>query len=97
MSEVPLYRPVNFAAVTGSGRGTTRADDAQGAPTQSHISPSILVYEEEQMKIKSMRRRRARAHRFREPKKTERGLDNLGNRAQVKISVYTTDLTQMCI
>ena len=30
-----------------SGRGTARAEDAQGTPTQSHISPSILVYEEE--------------------------------------------------
>ena len=29
-----------------SGRGTTRAEDAQGTPTQSHISPSILVYED---------------------------------------------------
>ena len=28
-------------------RGTARAEDAQGTPTQSHISPSILVYEEE--------------------------------------------------
>jgi len=28
------------------GRGTTRTEDAQGTPTQSHISPSILVYEE---------------------------------------------------
>jgi len=27
-------------------RGTTRADDAQGTPTQSHIPPSILVYED---------------------------------------------------
>jgi len=27
-----------------SGRGTTRAEDAQGTPTQRHISPSILVY-----------------------------------------------------
>ena len=27
-------------------RGTTRAEDAQGTPTQSHISPSILVYED---------------------------------------------------
>jgi len=27
------------------GRGTARAEDAQGTPTQSHISPSILVYE----------------------------------------------------
>ena len=29
-----------------AGRGTTRAEDAQGTPTQSHVSPSILVYEE---------------------------------------------------
>ena len=29
-----------------SGRGTARAEDAQAAPTQSHISPSILVYED---------------------------------------------------
>ena len=28
-----------------SGRGTTRADDAQGTPAQSHISSSILAYE----------------------------------------------------
>ena len=28
------------------GRGTTRAEDAQGTPTQSNISPSILVYED---------------------------------------------------
>ena len=27
------------------GRGATRAEDAQGTSTQSHISPSILVYE----------------------------------------------------
>ena len=25
--------------------GTTRAEESQGTPTQSHISPSILVYE----------------------------------------------------
>ena len=31
---------------TDSGRGTARAEDDQGAPTQSHISPSLLVYEE---------------------------------------------------
>ena len=29
-----------------SGRGTTRAEDAQGTPTQSHISASILVNED---------------------------------------------------
>jgi len=30
------------------GRGTPRAEDAQGTPTQSHIPPSILVYEDKQ-------------------------------------------------
>jgi len=29
-----------------SGRGTTRAEDAQGTPAQSHISPNVLVYED---------------------------------------------------
>ena len=29
-----------------SGRGDTRAEDAQGTPTRSHLSPSILVYED---------------------------------------------------
>jgi len=28
------------------GRGAARAEDAQGTLTQSHISPSILVYED---------------------------------------------------
>jgi len=28
------------------GRGAARAEDAQGTSTQSHISPSILVYED---------------------------------------------------
>ena len=27
-------------------RGTLRAEDAQGTPTQGHIPPSVLVYEE---------------------------------------------------
>ena len=29
-----------------SGRGAARAEDAQGTPTQSHISPTILVYKD---------------------------------------------------
>jgi len=36
--------------VSCSGRGTTSAEDGQGTPTQSHISPSILVYEENKKK-----------------------------------------------
>ena len=31
-------------------RGTTRAEDAQGTPTQSHISPRILVNEEKSVR-----------------------------------------------
>jgi hypothetical protein len=30
-----------------AGRGAARADDAQGTPTQSHVSPSILAYEDQ--------------------------------------------------
>ena len=30
-----------------SGRGTARAEDAQETPTQNHLSPSILVYEDD--------------------------------------------------
>ena len=33
------------------GRGTTRAEDAQGTPTQRHISPSILVYEDDCIRV----------------------------------------------
>ena len=32
-------------AFSPDGRGAARAEDAQGTPTQNHISPSILVYE----------------------------------------------------
>jgi len=32
-------------------RGTTRAEDDQGTPTQSHISPSILVYEDKTFQV----------------------------------------------
>jgi len=34
--------------LNGFSFSTSRAEDAQGIPTQSHISPSILVYEENQ-------------------------------------------------
>ena len=36
--------PYTLHLVTNSGRGTTRAEDPQGTPALSHISPSILVY-----------------------------------------------------
>ena len=43
----------NGLGMIDSGRGTTRAEDAQGTPTQSHISPSIRVYEEESFRMKT--------------------------------------------
>ena len=39
------------------GRGTTRAEDAQGTTTQSHIPPSLLVHEEEKKKSTARRSR----------------------------------------
>ena len=36
-----------------TGRGTARAEDAQGTPTQSHISPSILVYEDSRLDLEN--------------------------------------------
>ena len=46
--EWPVSRQL-LRVVAGKGgdrlrRGTTRAEDDLGTPTQSHISPSILVY-----------------------------------------------------
>jgi hypothetical protein len=37
---------VKLHLLIDSGGGTTKAEDAQGTPAQSHISPSILVYED---------------------------------------------------
>ena len=34
------------SGLVGSGRDTTRAEDAQETSTQSHISPSVLEYED---------------------------------------------------
>ena len=34
--------------------GSARAEDAQGTPTQSPISPSILVYDEKQLLCKAI-------------------------------------------
>ena len=45
------WGPDHWVPVIDSGlveRGTTRAEVAQGTPTQSHISPSVLVPEENQ-------------------------------------------------
>jgi len=37
-------RMIHSGLVGSTDRGTARAEDAEGTPTQSHISPSILVY-----------------------------------------------------
>jgi hypothetical protein len=36
-----------FSFVSEVERGAARAKDTQGAPIQSHVSPSVLVYEDE--------------------------------------------------
>ena len=50
MSEVPLYTICDYiptpTLMIDSGSGTTRAENAQGSPTQSHITPSILIHED---------------------------------------------------
>ena len=43
---MPLFGGIDSGLVRGSGREATRAEDAQGTTTQSHISPSIEVSEE---------------------------------------------------
>ena len=43
-----VLRHVAYTCV--SGRGTTRAEDAQGTPTQSHTSPSILMNKDRHVK-----------------------------------------------
>ena len=42
-------------------RGAARAEDAQGTPTQSHISPRILVYEDSRLGGQGLGRRGLRA------------------------------------
>ena len=42
---LPTLHCVIDSGLVGSTRDTTRAEDAPGTPTQSHISPSIPVYE----------------------------------------------------
>ena len=45
------------------GLGTARAENAEGTPTQSHTSPSILVYEEEEVEDESIEgREEQKAH-----------------------------------
>ena len=46
-----LLLPTCIQVVMDSGLlgGTTRAEDAHGTPAQSHISPSILVYEDKHL------------------------------------------------
>ena len=34
-----------------SARGTTRVEDDQGTLAQSHVSPSILVYEDDKLRF----------------------------------------------
>ena len=45
MIDSGLDGSTDFHSSHPRGRGTMRAENAQGTPTQSHISPSILVHE----------------------------------------------------
>ena len=44
-----VFGGMTYSGLVGdlAGRGTTRAEDAQGTPNQSHISPSILAYKDQ--------------------------------------------------
>ena len=55
-----ILSPVH-SRLAKSGMGAARAEDAEGTPTQSHTSPSILVYEDYKTRsfIKSPRDNRA--------------------------------------
>ena len=46
-----IKTPFAEGRVEGSGRGTMRVENAQETPTQSHISPSILVHEDQQERL----------------------------------------------
>jgi len=41
-----IHRGMSPSTTRSRRTGAARAEDAQGTPTQSHISPSILVHEE---------------------------------------------------
>ena len=43
-------RPARWSSSALFGRGTTRAGNAQGKLTQSEISPSIQVYDDQNLK-----------------------------------------------
>jgi len=51
--------PMISSELVGS-TDTTRAEDAQGTPNQSHISPSILLYEDKPSKCRVSESSRAR-------------------------------------
>ena len=55
-----------FKGVIDSGRGATRADDAQGTPTQSYMSPSILVHEDNEQSPSTPQRRGRREPLYKE-------------------------------
>jgi len=42
----PWARHSRHVVLLGCGRGAAREEDAQGIPTKTHISPSILAYED---------------------------------------------------
>ena len=72
------------------GRGTTRADDAPGTPTQSRISPSILVCEGQTCKDRTEGFQASRVRKgqeFAEQATANRAYVNHWSIAQEKLSV----------
>jgi len=45
-SSALVFASQSYQVLIDAGRGTARAEDAQGTPTKSHIPPSMLVYKD---------------------------------------------------
>ena len=60
-SHYTLHPSFSFEGVDRLRVGTRRAEGAQGTPAQSHISPSILVYDDEGSGFSGFRGLRASA------------------------------------
>ena len=52
-NDLILFQVVTYSGLIDlSGGGSTKAGDAQGSPSPSHLSPSMIVYEEKHSKDK---------------------------------------------
>ena len=88
------FKSTVFAFRFLSGRGTARAEDAQGTPSQRHISPSILVYDEK-IRNPSFSSQESDQHRFERAvrvggKGAARADDAQGTPTQSRVTKYTS-------